>query len=76
MNSYTHDYDAQPLTLQIKDWSTGLNVLDEQGQPVIYETRTSDAALPDGYDDTKEKVPPVPFKLSLQRESMPLFSMR
>ena len=43
------------LTLQIKDWSTGLNVLDEQGQPIVYETRTSDAAMPDGYDDSQER---------------------
>ena len=64
-NSYTHDFDAQPLTLQIKDWSTGLNVLDEQGQPIVYETRTSDAAMPDGYDDSQERGAAGTFQIEL-----------
>ena len=45
--SYTHDFDARPLTLRIKDLSTGLYVLDEQGEAISYETRNSSAALPD-----------------------------
>ncbi len=64
-DKYTHDYDAQPLQLQIKDWSTGLNVLDAQGQPVIYETRTSDATLPDSYDDTLELGAAGTFQIEL-----------
>ncbi len=45
--SYTHDFDARPLILRIKDLSTGLYVLDEQGEAISYETRNSSAALPD-----------------------------